>query len=344
MQFPFEVPFEEVRRNPDVYVDAVFSCLQSEFLTLPKGPDFLEYRVFAQGYEALKKATNDFRNLEPDGIIDLIYRIPISLIVLRTILGFTPPEWAHVASEESHTEVPQGAARSIERKIRTAPIRPMRTRTGITADRIRALVVTGCELLQAGAPGVPDNLIHRLSKADTAEGVGSIQHVADFGVPYSMLLYERYLGRSFAAHRDSVSELIGDVLESAIEKTLHSRGISFRKTGRAERIPGFDQAPDFVIPDEFRPEVVIEAKVTEDDGTARDKVTRVQHLQMLAMKGRPADRPRFEVVAAISGRGFKVRREDMKKLLLATQGKVFTLQNLNRLVECTRASEFETKR
>lgn len=32
-----------------------------------------------------------------------------------------------------------------------------------------------------------------------------------------MLLYERFPGRPFAGHRDSVSEIIGDSLESAIE-------------------------------------------------------------------------------------------------------------------------------
>ena len=113
--------------------------------------------------------------------------------------------------------------------------------------------------------------------------------------------------------------------------------------GRAERIPGFDQAPDFIIPDEFNPQLVIEAKVTEDDGTARDKITRVQHLGALAMEGQPPGQPKFEVVAAIAGRGFKVRREDMKKLLIATRGKVFTLQNMDRLIECTRAGEFRTR-
>ena len=96
-----------------------------------------------------------------------------------------------------------------------------------------------------------------------------------------MLLYERFLGRPFAGHRDSVSELVGDILESAIEAQLDNAKISFRKTKRAERVNGFDQAPDFIIPDEFNPEVVIEAKITEDDGTARDKVTRVQHLGSL---------------------------------------------------------------
>nr|VFK40088.1 MAG: hypothetical protein BECKTC1821E_GA0114239_100666 [Candidatus Kentron sp. TC]VFK48772.1 MAG: hypothetical protein BECKTC1821D_GA0114238_10639 [Candidatus Kentron sp. TC] len=158
-----------------------------------------------------------------------------------------------------------------------------------------------------------------------------------------MLLYERYLGRPFAAHRDSVSDIVGGVLESAIERILYENGIGYRKMGRAERIPGLDQAPDFVIPDEFNPRVVIEAKVTEDDGRARDKVTRVQHLAALAMEGRSSGQSKFQVVAVIAVRGFKVRREDMKKLLIATRGKVFTLRNLEWLVVNTRVGGFRTR-
>lgn len=115
-----------------------------------------------------------------------------------------------------------------------------------------------------------------------------------------MLLYERLLGRPFAAHRDSVSELIGDVMETAIEAVLNKAGISFRKTKRAEKVSGFDQAPDFIVPDEFNPQVVIEAKIAEDDGTARDKVTRIQHLHSLSERERGPDQPpRFDVVACI---------------------------------------------
>lgn len=113
---------------------------------------------------------------------------------------------------------------------------------------------------------------------------------------------------------------------------------------RAERLPGFDQAPDFVIPSEFSPQIMIEAKITEDDGTARDKITRVQHLGALSIEGlKPDALPKFEVVACIAGRGFKVRREDMKKLLLATRGKVFTLQNIEHLIDCTRLKDFRTR-
>ncbi len=159
-----------------------------------------------------------------------------------------------------------------------------------------------------------------------------------------MLLYERFLGRPFAGHRDSVSELIGDTLEVAIEGILTGVGISFRKTKRAEKIQGFDQAPDFIVPSEFSPQIVIEAKICEDDGTARDKVTRIQHLNELSLvHSRQGGQPRFQVIACISGRGFGVRRSDMQKLIEATSGKVFTLETLEHLVEHSRLSEFRTR-
>jgi hypothetical protein len=197
--------------------------------------------------------------------------------------------------------------------------------------------------LNKGAPQAP-GVLDGLDKADTRDGLTSIQPPADLVVPYAMVLYKRFLGRSFAGHRDRVSELVGDVVESAIEVVLTDAGISFRKSKRAERVAGFDQARDFIVPNEFNPQIVIEAKLTEDDGTARDKIIRVQHLGSLSTRGRAPDAaPRFEVIACIAGRGFKVRREDMKKLLLSTRGKVFTLENLNKLVECSRLREFRSR-
>ena len=133
-----------------------------------------------------------------------------------------------------------------------------------------------------GRPELSRDSLRRFDKVDTRAGLVSMQALANLGAPYSVLLYERFLGRPFAGHRDSVSELVGDIVENAIEEVLSRAAISFRKTKRAERLPGFDQAPDFVVPSEFNPQIVIEAKLTEDDGTARDKVTRVQHLAALS--------------------------------------------------------------
>lgn len=207
-----------------------------------------------------------------------------------------------------------------------------------------ALVTTACKLLSEGPEAVEEGLIHRLQKADTNRDLQSAAPLADIGVPYPMLLYERFLGRPFAGHRGCVSDVIGQTVEIAIEVVLHAHGISARKTKRAERVKGFEQAPDFIIPDEFNPKIVIEAKLAEDDGAARDKVTRVQLLYTLSMHDRtPKQGPRYDVIACIAGHGFKQRREDMKKLLIATREKVFTLQTIPQIVQFTRLREFATK-
>lgn len=344
MPFPFEVSFAEIRADPDAYVDAVFGALHSEFMLMPRGKGFVEFNTFEAGYETLKRATAGFRDVTPETVTRAIFEVPMTLLVLRCILGFTPSEWAAYAAGYTGVEITQSAARTIDRAVRINPGAALTGRGTVTEDRVRALVAAACHLLESGVPvDVPHDSLHRFDKADTREGLSGVRSMADLGVPYSMLLYERFLGRPFAAHRDSVSELVGNLVESAIEDVLTRAGISFRKTGRAERLPGFDQAPDFVIPNEFNPQIVIEAKLTEDDGTARDKVTRVQHLASLGAEGRPSDQPAFEVVACIAGRGFGVRREDMRKLLLATRGKVFTLQNIRQLVEHTRLREFRTR-
>ena len=343
MPFPFEVGFDELRADPDAYVDAVFDCLESEFMVMPRGQGFVEFPTFESGYETLKRVTQSFHEVNPDTVTSAVVDVPVALLVLRCMLGFTPPEWAEYATRYTGVQITQGAARSLDRTIRMNPDRSLAGKGTITRERIDALITAACHLLRSGVPSVPRDSLHRSDKADTKEGLASLRSIADLGAPYSVLLYERFLGRPFAAHRDSVSELVGNLVESAIEDVLARAGISYRKTRRAERVTGFDQAPDFIVPNEFNPQIVIEAKLTEDDGTARDKVTRVQHLSSLSTIDRPPDQPAFEVVACIAGRGFGVRREDMRKLLLATRGKVFTLQNMKQLVEHTRLREFRTR-
>ncbi|MEW6499901.1 MAG: hypothetical protein ACOY8P_01905 [Thermodesulfobacteriota bacterium] len=341
-KYPFEAPFEEITRNADRYVDAVFSCLESEFLVMPKGEGFIEYPMFERGYEALKTATTSFSHFDPQQVLPAIVATPLSLVVLRTMLGFTPPEWGYVTTQRTSVSVTQGFVRTLDRKIRMSPETPLNV-NGTSGERLKALVETACSMLTEGMPSIANDQLHRLNKADTRSGLDSIKNIAAMGAPYAMLLYERFLGRPFAGHRDSVSELVGDSLESAIEDVLSRAGISFRKTKRAERIEGFDQTPDFIIPSEFNPQVIIEAKITEDDGTARDKVTRIQHLGELSLAGRPPGNPKYEVIACIGGRGFGVRREDMKKMLLATRGKVFTLKTLEQLVTHTKLKSFKTR-
>jgi hypothetical protein len=341
-KYPFEASIEDLQEDTDQYVDVVFSTLESEFLVMPKGEGFVAFPVFERGYAALKSATAGFTILEGERILATILKDPISLVVLRAIMGLSPPEWAYMATQETGANVTQGFVRSLDRRVRLSPDTPLKLKRA-AQDRLEALIETACRALAGGAPDKGPDQLHRFDKVDTRSGAESMQKVAEAGVPYAVLLHERFLGRPFAGHRDSVSELVGNSLEDAIEHTLTDAGVSFHKPGRAERIEGFDQSPDFVVPDESNPQVIIEAKVTEDDGTARDKVTRIQHLSELSLIGRKPTDPKYEVIACIAGRGFGVRREDMKKLILCTRGKVFTMKTLDLMVEHTRLRSFKIR-
>lgn len=339
MPLRFEADYADPSLSFDALVDEVFGELQSSFLEMPRGEGFTDYATFEKGYQALKKTTNDFTTVNTASVEAAVIAAPIAFIVFRSILGFTPPEWAYVTTERTGVRVDQGAARTMDRNIRLKPLTPRVLGTTLADQRLRAMIQAGVETLMVGAG--PENLavLHRLDKVDTKEGIKSLQPIADLGVPYAVLLYERFLGRPFASHRDAVSERVGEIVEGAIKDVLTAAKVSFRETKRAERINGFDQAPDFIIPDEFNPVALIEAKLTEDDGTARDKVARVQRLRTL----RDESRKDYDVIACIAGRGFKVRREDMRRLLQATDGKVFTLATMPLLIEHTRIREYKTR-
>lgn len=326
-RFPFEASFPEVADRIDYYVEQVFEALTHDpltsFLVLPRGPGFVSYQAFGRGYDALFEATVDFETLDDDDVLHAVLREPMALIVLRAMLGLSPPEWASVTTTQTGERIDQGFARSLERSIRMDPAKTI-GHTPTQATRIRALVSVACGMLREGAAQAGDTEVHRLDKVDTARGLESLTQVASKGVRYEALLYERLLGRPFASHRDSVSELVGDMLEDRIEDHLSSTEVPYHRSGRGESISGWEQNPDFFCPNPVSPVGVIEAKMTNDDGTARDKVARVLRLAAIRDRLEDTHRPGFEVIACIAGRGFAVRRADMKDLLIATRGKVFT--------------------
>lgn len=358
---PFELALDELETRLEEMVDATFSDLVSEFLLMPIGSGFIQYPEFRDAYESLKRHTKAFEAYTYDSVKSAIIDNSRALCVIRSILGLTAPEWAELARSELDSNITQNAARSLDKKCKedtqyvsnllakyqtrinqakaknkTAPKPP------ISLERLDALIEIAVKYISKGAPEEQTGFVHRLSKFDTVKGLESLRYSSQENVPYAVLLYERYLGRPFAAHRDAVSELVGEVMENAVEKQLRKAGVSYRKTGRAERIPGFGQAPDFCIPDEINPAVIIEAKITSDDGTARDKVARIKELETQRNEHVANGGSKYEVVACIDGRGFRERREDMRQLLLRLNGKVFTTASLSNLTNHTRIKEFVT--
>lgn len=81
MQFPFEVDFDEIQSDPNPFVDAIFNCLESDFLVMPKDEAFIEFATFEAGYEALKRATRNFHDVSPEKVKAVVFEVPVSLIV-----------------------------------------------------------------------------------------------------------------------------------------------------------------------------------------------------------------------------------------------------------------------
>lgn len=328
-QYPFQAPPEEVLQRLDDFVVSTVSSLSSFYLELPRGDSFLQYEQFRKAYDELRILTANFKTLDRHVIHEAVKKNALVLAVLRCIVGLSPPELADMAQELTGVVVGQNVARNEDNKARCGEIDLTRA-TPARLTRIFALVDAACEAIEKGPKPTGPLLIHRLYKADTAQGLASVQTVATGGMEYSSVLYERMLGRPFATHRDSVSGLVGNIVEEAVMEELETAKVPYYKTKRIDIVEGFDQAPDFLIPDKTDPKIVIEAKLTQDDGTARDKITRVQHLDRLSNNGE-----KFEVIACIDGRGFKERPENMRKLLRATRGKVFSVNTMGYLVEQT---------
>lgn len=354
---PFQADRSTLIANLERFVDITIADLTSEFLILPKGSGFIEFEDFRDAYEVLKASTHAFHRFSLAEVLEALRANSRAFVVIRAMLGLTAPEWSDVVRTELDVNIDQGAARLLDRECRndtaffaTEESRyreweraGRRGRQPVWYARLTALVEVAVTVLTQGAPPEQPGVVHRMAKFDTQHGLDSIQYAAAENVPYAMMLYERYLGRPFATHRDAVSELVGEVMENAIEDRLRAAGVSYRKTKKAERIPGFGQAPDFCIPDEIAPVLIIEAKITSDDGTARDKVTRIRNLVTQRDRHVAAGEKKFyEVVACIDGRGFRERREDMRQLLTELDGKVFTTATLDQLFECTALKTLRT--
>ena len=339
----------DLRQIPEQYqarAECILESLRSYFVEMPRGGNFLEGSDFRRSFERFREATSSGADLSPTTILTAIREDSRAWVVLRAIAGVTPPEAAALAMEAAvavgqQLSITAETARTVDARCRRGdPVLPEDLSVGTKAARREsdALVAMATYLpgILARGPGkVVSGRVHRLNKVDTRDGQKSIQKALSVsGEMYSELLYERILGRPFATHRDAVSDLVGDALEDQIMEVLAAHGISAQKTGRREPIVTFEQAPDIVAPftgliDDV--EVAIEAKLAEDDGTARDKVARVKTLRENEDKRERRGEKRRKIVAVLDGRGFGVRAPDLRRLLDACDGHVYAAAELERL-------------
>jgi hypothetical protein len=326
--------------------------LRSYFIEMPRGNSFVERADFEDAYRTFSDATDSGKDLGGEALLRAIESNPRSWLVLRCVLGMSAGEAAWVAVEQEAKrggllEVAQTDIREIDLRAR----RGKRLLFELDADGrdadgrkpgiqqvrfnqiLRHVVPLLGEVLSDPCPKVDGDKVHRLEKIDTSGGQQTIVRAMELGVvPYSELLYERLLGRPYATHRDSVSGAVGNIIEDALGSFLASHRIDYRPTKAREAIETFDQAPDFLVPSR-EPEVMIEAKLTEDDGTARDKVARIQTLRAYEDRRVREGLRRRQIIAVIDGRGFLHRPQDMRKMQEACDGHVYALEQLSMLIE-----------
>lgn len=341
----------DLQQIPEQYrerAECILGTLQSYFVDMPRGENFLAGADFRRSFENFRDVTSGGADLSPSTILAAIRNDSRVWVVVRAIAGVTPPEAAALAMEAAAEEgrqlsITAEMARAVDSRCRRGEPVLLEDPTGGTkADRgaseaLSAMATHLPGVIARGPGKVAANRVHRLDKIDTRNGEKSLRKaLAEEGEMYSELLYERILGRPFATHRDAVSDLVGDVLENRIMEVLAAHGISARQTGKREPVVTFEQAPDIVAPyagsiDDV--EVAIEAKLAEDDGTARDKVARVKSLRENEDRRAARGEKRRLVVAVLDGRGFGVRAPDLRRLLAACDGHVYAAAELEKLVQ-----------
>ncbi|MDH7484655.1 MAG: hypothetical protein QHJ81_00080 [Anaerolineae bacterium] len=172
-RYPFEASAEELAANIEYYVDGFISGLQSFFVVMPKGKGFVDFSRFREAYEALRNGTASFENFSTESVLAVVQQDPLVLVVLRTILGFSPPEFAYMTGVTTGVEIDQASARRLDKRAREGQSLFVRTAPK-TRQQVETLVRTAVQLIRQGAPVVNEGVIHRLDKADTREGLAGV--------------------------------------------------------------------------------------------------------------------------------------------------------------------------
>ena len=307
------------------------SVTQPSFHLIPRGNAMASQDDFASAYDALAAATRNFAVVDSATLIDAILATPRALIPLRMIAGLTHNELAVTMKlVDANSTTSRDTLKKFERSASATVTTRRRAMATTAVEAIRAVLAR--QVLTV-PPDATANFHSKIDREDTREGWASVSYAAIHGVPYSSLLYHRYVGGAWRQVQDAYSEIKGDnVLEVPLEELLMSEGIPYYRapagaTGasQAARRYGLHPGPDFVIPDD-EPAVIIESKVAEDGGTARDKSSRINDLAAAAR------RAGLVLCALIDGKGWGERPSALLDVVIATEGRTYTLSTLTQIL------------
>jgi hypothetical protein len=266
--------------------------------------------------------TANFAEIDEAAIERLLTEDPRTLLVFRLILRLLYHHLTELLASEG-VDATSGLLRSMEHDGKLTPKR-------------RAVIPHLAEVIGKRIGEEPGEIPRHLSaedfqprgrEFDTEEGWASVRAAVERGVPYHVLLYQRYVGGFYRQVRDMYSEKKGNILEDLICGVLDGAGVGYYRTEGADQVPDIRPAPDFLIPDETKPTAIIEGKIADNGGTARDKAARIHSLSQ------EARRRGIVLVAVIDGIGFRRHGDVLVPIVRDTLGLTFSPPTLDRLVE-----------
>lgn len=291
--------------------------------------DFYELPHFEQAYSKLAKATGEFTDVTVERLTMAIQAEPAILLPLRTITGLLKKEFAGATKLAAE---PLGLKPLSENKVDSME----RSGSATTTAQARVAAETVDQIMRGSLfaePAVGFKL--KQDKPDTASGWDSVRHYAVNRVPYSLFLHQRHYGGPFRQVMDAASELRGDLIEDAVEALFAENGILFVRTGshnQDEITARFEitvrPTPDFVVHDAAgHLRAMLECKLTNDGGTARDKALRYERLrdESLRLGGVP-------LFAVLGGLGWTRVNDTLGPVLRDCDGRVFSVSNLTEML------------
>lgn len=315
---------EHQRIFADVAREAYVPHLAPDFAYI-NGAPFYERPYFAEVYASAETLTNAFVEVGVDRLAAAVTADPRVLLVFRTILGLTRDEFAHSLQLVSE---PLG-----EPKISGSKLDSMeRKGTAVTGRQAALIATTISQIMDGSLFGEPGgDLRRKQEKLDTSEGWASVEPLAREGVPYLDFLHQRHYGGSFRQVLDATSSRRGDLIEVAVERLFESAGVPYVRTGShnqgdiQERFEiRVTPAPDFVVFDNAgNLRAMLECKLVNDGGTARDKALRFERLrtESIRLGGIP-------LLAVLGGMGWARVNDTLGPVVRDTDGRVFTLSTL----------------
>jgi len=329
-----------IRRIPEEFGKAqhqeVYSAVAKAVYVPHLAPDFAyvhwrpEYELeeIEHAYGEADALTRGFKNVDEASLAKVIQKEPATLRIFRLLLGLTTQEFASatdmVGDDIGAAALSSGAVKSME-SGRPGPASAHRVAAAVVDRAMRAVLFT------APTGGVRS----KLDKPDTAGGWETVRKYASEGVSLPILLHQRHYGGAFRQLLDATSSKRGDVLEDAVGELFDGDGVLYVRTGSSnqeEIVTRFGltvrPAPDFVVYDVGGTlRAILECKVANDGGTARDKAARFAALRSEASRlgGIP-------VFAVLAGLGWRRAADALGPVVRDADGRVFTIQTLGEML------------